>query len=351
MPETLRALTVAILVVLSDLLSTAHAAEASEAFYKGKQIDLYTSAAAGGNSNFARPLAQYLRQHLPGQPNIVLKEMLGAGGLTLANFMDKVASKDGLVLASVNRGILVDPLLKTQGALFDASKFSMLGNLAPELAVCAVSSQSASDTIKKAQEKEVVLGSVGPTTITTTYPHLLNATIHTKFKVITGYQTTQEIMLAVERGEVEGACLSYGTLKANRPDWIPGKKVKIIVQFAFKAHPELKDVPTLSTLVNDAKARSMVEFYTLPDEVARPYFAPPGIPADRLNVLRKAFDETMQDAEFIKEQQQLKLDLDPMSGEEAQRKLQTLYSIPPATIQEVIDALAKEREMMSTPKK
>jgi tripartite-type tricarboxylate transporter receptor subunit TctC len=333
------------LVLLGAALTwSVNAAETPEQFYKGKQIDLYASAISGGNGVFARPLAHYMRQYLPGQPNIVMKEMLGAGGLVLANYIGQIAPKDGLVLATVNRGILVDPLLKTPSAAYDASKFSLIGSLGPELAICFVNADSPANTIQKAQERDVILGSVGPTTITATYPHLLNATINTRFKIIAGYQTTQEIMVAMERREVEGMCVSYGTLKTNRPDWIPNKKVTVLIQFAFKPHPELKDVPTLDG-VKDPTARNMLEFYTLPDEVARPYFGPPGIPADRLNALRRAFDAAVKDPELMAEETKLKLELDPMSGEEAERKLKALYAIPESTIQQVITALEKQREI------
>ena len=324
---------------------TGGSAETPEEFYKGKQIDLFVSVAAGGNGIYARPLARYIRRHLPGNPNVVIKEMAGAGGLTLANYMAQTAPKDGLAIATVNRGILIDPLLKTPAANYDASKFLSIGSLGTEISICATMAQARADTIQKAREADVVLGSIGPTTITTTYPHLLNATIQTKFKVITGYPTTQEIMLAMERREVDGVCLSYGTLNTNKPDWIPGKKVNVLAQFSFAPHPELKNVPTLRDLVKDATAQKMVEFYTMPDEMARPYFAPAGVPADRLMALRKAFGETLKDPDFIAEAQQLKMEIDYMSGEDMELKLNNLYAIPQATIQQVIDALAKEREL------
>ncbi len=321
-----------------------------EEFYNGKQIDLFVSVANGGNGVYARPMAKYMRRYIPGNPNIVIREMPGAGGLTVANYVAQTANKEGLAFTTVNRGILIDPLLKTPGANFDASKLRSIGSLGSEVAVCALNALSPVETVQKARESVAVLGSIGPTTITTTYPHLLNTVAGTKFKVVTGYPTTGEIMLAMERREVDGICVSYGTLNTARPDWIPGKKVNVLVQFSFNPHPNLKGVPTLRDLVRDGDSEKMAEFYTMPDELARPYFAPQEVPADRLAALRKAFEATLKDPEFQAEASQLKLEVDYMSGEDMERRLKTLYAIPDSTVQKVIDALARERETNASKK-
>ncbi len=338
--------------VVFCLATGAALAQSVEEFYKGKQIDLLVSVANGGNGVYARPMAKYMRRYIPGNPNIVIREMPGAGGLTVANYAAQTANKEGLAFTTVNRGILIDPLLKTPGANFDASKLRSIGSLGSEVAVCALNAQSAVDTIQKARESAAVLGSIGPTTITTTYPHLLNAVAGTKFKVVTGYPTTGEIMLAMERREVDGICVSYGTLNTARPDWIPGKKVNVLVQFSFNPHPDpnLKGVATLRDLVRDADSEKMAEFYTMPDELARPYFAPQEVPADRLVALRKAFELSLKDPEFLAEAGQLKLEVDYMSGEDMERRLKALYAIPASTVQKVVDALARERETNASKK-
>lgn len=327
-------------------------AQTPEQFYKGKQIDLFVSVANGGNGIYARPMAKYMRRYIPGEPNIVIREMPGAGGLTVANYVAQTANKEGLAFTTVNRGILIDPLLKTPGANFDASKLRSVGSLGSEVAVCALNAQSPVDSIQKARESAVVLGSIGPTTITTTYPHLLNAVAGTKFKVVTGYPTTGEIMLAMERREVDGICVSYGTLNTAKPDWIPGKKVNVLVQFSFTPHPHanLKGVPTLRDIISDADSVKMAEFYTMPDELARPYFAPQEVPADRLAALRKAFDASLKDPEFLAEANQMKMEVDYMSGEDMERKLKAIYAIPESTVQKVVDALARERETNASKK-
>jgi len=322
-------------------LAVSHAAaQTVDSFFRGKQLDILVGNAAGGGYDlYSRVLARHIGRHVPGNPAVVVKNVPGAGGLKLANDLFTTVAKDGTSFGIFDRGIVIEPLLDNPGARFDATKFSSVGSIGKQVATCAAWYQAPGKTIQQALTTELVIGGTGPSA-TTTYPTLLNAVIKTKFKIVSGYEGSGDIMLALERGEVQGVCLSWPTLKSIKGDWVRDKKLVPLVQISFVSDPELAGVPLVQDIAESDAARDMLRFFFAPNEFGRPYFAPPGVPADRLTALRRGFDATMNDPEFRADAEKSQMDVDPMTGEAMHALLQRIYAAPPAVIEGVADAMA-----------
>jgi tripartite-type tricarboxylate transporter receptor subunit TctC len=316
------------------------AAQDAESFFRGKQLEILVGNAAGGGYDlYSRVLARHLGRHVPGNPGVVVKNVPGAGGLKLANDLYATTPKDGTSFGIFDRGVVIEPLLDNSGARFDATKFSSIGSIGKQVATCAAWYQAPVKTIQQALEQELVIGGTGPSA-TTTYPTLLNAVIKTKFKIVSGYEGSGDIMLALERGEVQGVCLSWPTLKSIKGDWVRDKKLVPLVQISLVSDPELAGVPLVQDIAKSDAARDMLQFFFAPNEFGRPYFAPPGVPADRLAALRRGFDATMKDPAFLADAEKSRMDVDPMTGEAMQALLQRIYAAPAAVIKGVADAMA-----------
>ena len=311
-----------------------------ESFFRGRQLEILVGNAAGGGYDlYSRVLARHIGRHVPGNPGVVVKNVPGAGGLKLANDLYATTPKDGTSFGIFDRGVVIEPLLDNSGARFDATKFSAIGSIGKQVATCAAWYQAPVKTIQQALEQELVIGGTGPSA-TTTYPTLLNAVIKTKFKIVSGYEGSGDIMLALERGEVQGVCLSWPTLKSIKGDWVRDRKLVPLVQISFVSDPELAGVPLVQEIAQSDAARDMLQFFFAPNEFGRPYFAPPGVPADRLAALRRGFDATMADPDFLADAGKSQMDVDAMTGEAMQALLQRIYAAPPAVIKGVADAMA-----------
>ena len=336
----MRATTFVALGALLLAAPTAVSAESVAEFYRTHQLEILVGNAAGGGYDlYSRVLARHIGRHVPGNPAVVVKNVPGAGGLKLANDLFASVAKDGTSFGIFDRGVVIEPLLDNPGARFDATKFSSVGSIGKQVATCAAWYEAPVKTIRQALEHELIIGGTGPSA-TTTYPTLLNAVIKTKFKIVSGYEGSGDIMLAMERGEVQGVCLSWPTLKSIKPDWVRDKKLVPLVQISFKSDPELAGVPLVGDVAKTDAAREMLQFFFAPNEFGRPYFAPPGVPSERLAALRRGFDATMQDPEFRADAAKSQMDVDPMTGEAMQALLQRIYAAPPAVIKGVADAMA-----------
>lgn len=318
-------------------------AQSAADFYKEHMLEIGVGHGAGGGYDvYTRVMARHLSGHVPGKPAIVVKNMPGAGGLKLANHLAKGAPRDGSMFGLFDRGGVIEPLLGNKAARFDARELTPIGSIGKHVATCAAWHKAKVLTIDAAMKQQLLVGGTGPSA-TTTYPAILNAVAGTRFKIISGYKGSQEIMGAMEKGEVEGVCLSWSTLKAARPDWVREKKLVPLVQIAFKPHPELSSVPLIDRVVKNDDARKMLRFFFAPNEFGRPYFAPPKIPTDRTVALRRAFDATMQDKGFLADAEKAKMEVDPMTGEDMAALVKELYETPKALTQRVADALAPFR--------
>ncbi len=327
------------------LLGAVRAAAAGEVedFYRGKTITVLISYSVGGGYDlYARLLAHYLGNHIPGNPVVVPQNMPGAGGLRAANYLYSAAPKDGSMIGTFSRSIPTMPLVTPKDAHFDGRKFSWIGSMSSDTSLCLTGAKSQVKTFDDMLTKPVVMGGQFAAADSDIYAHLYENVFGAKIKLVSGYPGTNDITLAMERGEVDGICgLSWGTLKVAHPDWVKNKSVHILVQAALKKDPELPDVPLALDLIKDPEKRQILYLDFAPQAIGRPFAAPPGIPADRKAALIKAFDETMKDPALLTEAEREKIDIAPMNCPEVDKLLAELYAIPPDIIDKASKAIAE----------
>ncbi|HYM18569.1 MAG TPA: tripartite tricarboxylate transporter substrate-binding protein [Micropepsaceae bacterium] len=317
-------------------------ASAQTSFYQGKQITLLiASGAGGGYDTYARALARHMARHVPGNPNIVPKNVPGAGGLIAANTLYNSTAPDGLTIGALTNGAPMDPLFGEMAARFDAQKFGWLGSIGKLENICVTWKGSPITKIEQARTREVAVSASGATGNSAIMPKIVNQFLGTKFKVIGGYTEGSGVTLALERGEVDGVCgMSYSTLRTMRPDWFRDKKLNVILQIGLNKLKDLPDVPSAIDLVSDAQAKQVLELILIRQEMGRPFAVPPRVPTDRLNILRQAFEDTLKDPAFIAEAAKLQLEIDPLTGSEIETLLKKAYSAPKPIVAEA-GALAK----------
>jgi tripartite-type tricarboxylate transporter receptor subunit TctC len=320
----------AVLAIFGASVAAAHAQGAAE-FYRGKSIDLDIGYSVGGGYDlYARLIARRLGQHVPGNPTVVPKNMEGAGSLRLANYLYAAAPRDGTVIGAISRGAAFDPLLNEQGARFDASKFSWIGSANNEVSVCVALTSSGITKFDDLFSKPLTIGSTGAADDTYQFPALVNAVLGTKFKIVTGYPGGNDVSLAIERGEVQGRCgWSWSSIKTTRLNWVRNKRIVVLVQMSLSKHPDLPDVPLIMDLAKSDEQRQIFKMIFARQTMGRPYAAPPGMPAERLAALRKAFMDTMTDKEFLDEAEQSKFEINPVDGQELEALVKEVYRTPP----------------------
>jgi tripartite-type tricarboxylate transporter receptor subunit TctC len=311
----------------------AHAQSPAE-FYKGKTVELYIGYSVGGGYDlYARLLARHLGKHIPGNPTIVPKNMEGAASLRLANWLAKAAPRDGTAIGTVGRGIPFDPLLGFPGAQFKGTDFSWIGSANNEVSICVSWDASKITKIQDLLTKEMVIGGTGASDDTVQFPRILNAVLGTKFKIVSGYPGGNDVILAMERGEVEGRCgWSWSTVLATHADWVKQKKIHVLVQLALNKHPDLPDVPLITELAQSKEQEQMLKLVFARQSVGRPYFAPPGIPKDRLAALRQAFMDTMTDKDFLADAERSKLEIVPVDGDQVEQLVHEVYETPETVV-------------------
>jgi tripartite-type tricarboxylate transporter receptor subunit TctC len=327
-------------IVILAFCPIAHAhAQDPASFYKGKTIDLYVGYSAGGGYDvYARALARHMGRFIPGNPTIVPKNMPGAGSLVLANWLYNVAPKDGSAFGMIGRGTAFDPLLGSTKAQFDAAKFNWIGSMNDEVSVCVAWHTSGIAKLQDVTQKELTVGGTGPAADTDQFPKVLNATIHTKFKIIPGYPGGNDIDLAMERGEVMGRCgWSWSSVVATHKRWIDDKKINILVQLSLTKHADLPNVPLVMDFAKTDEERQIFKLVFARQPMGRPFLAPPGVPADRTATLRKAFMDAMKDPGFLAEAEKMQLEIDPVSGDAVQAIVRDVYRTPKSIAAAVAD--------------
>jgi tripartite-type tricarboxylate transporter receptor subunit TctC len=333
----------ALAAALTLMAASAGHTQSPAEFYKGKTVDLYVGYSVGGGYDlYGRLVARHLGRHIPGHPTLVVQNMTGAGSLRAALFLYSVAPKDGTAIGTFGRTIAITPLLTPATANFDGTRFSWLGSVTNEVSTCVTWHTSAVKAWNDTLAKDVAMGGEGPGADPDVYTLLYKNIFGAKFKLVTGYHGTNDATLAMERGEVDGLCgLSWSTLKSKHQKWMDEKKINIIIQAALRKQPELANVPLASELTTDPEKLQILKVFLTSQEMARPFTAPPGIPADRQAALTAAFDATMEDPEFLAEAKKLNLDINPLSGKEITRLMQELYATPKAIVEKAAHAAAK----------
>jgi tripartite-type tricarboxylate transporter receptor subunit TctC len=330
----------AVAIILLCAISAGRAQSPAD-FYKGKTIDLYIGySPAGGYDVYARALARHMGRFIPGNPTIVSKNMPGAGSLVLANWLYNVAPKDGTAFGMIGRGTGFDPLLGSTKAQFDADKFNWLGSMNDEVSVCVAWHTTGITALEQVKQKEVTVGGSGPAADTDQFPKVLNATLGTKFKLVTGYPGGNEIDLAMERGEVMGRCgWSWSSVVATHQHWIDDKKINVLVQLSLSRHADLAKVPLIMDFAKTDEEKQIFKLVFARQPMGRPFLAPPGIPPERVAMLRKAFMDTLNDRDFRAETERMKLEINPVSGEAVQAIVQEVYRTPKRIAAAVADMI------------
>jgi len=316
--------------ILTALVMVAGGAGAAglEDFYRGRNVSLIVGYSAGGGYDaYARLLARYIGHHIPGGPVIVPQQMTGAGSLRAANYIFSVAPKDGSVFGTFSRSIGISPLIDK--ATFDSRKFTWLGSVTDDDSLCVTWSTSAVKTWSDFTSMPSTFGGEGagadPDIWLLFYKNVFGA----KARLVSGYPGTNDIVLAMERGEVDGLCgISWSTIKSTHPEWLTSHSVNFIVQAALRKEPEIASVPLVTDLTSDPVRLQMTKVLLVGQAMARPFAAPPGIPDDRKTALIGAFDETMQDPNFLAEAKRQDFDVRPVSASALDALLAGVYQTP-----------------------
>jgi tripartite-type tricarboxylate transporter receptor subunit TctC len=306
---------------------TAAHAQSVEQFYRGKTINMVIGFSVGGGYDiYARLLARHMSKHIPGNPTIVAQNMTGAGSLRAAQFIYAVAPKDGLTFGTFSRMFGINPLLD-QSVAYDATKFNWLGSITHDVSLCFTYNSK----VKNWQDflaEPVVFGGQAVGSEIDIFANLYRKVFGSKIRVVVGYQGTNDITLAMERGEVEGVCgMALTSIKQQRPSWVAENKINILVQQTFRK-PEIPNVPSVMDLAKTPEQQQIVKLFVSTHEFARPFALGPGVPADRVAAMTKAFDDTMRDPEFLAEAQKRDLDVAPVTANEMKEMLAELYKTP-----------------------
>jgi len=325
----MRAFRWAAIAALFDAAIIAPRAEAQDDFFKGRTITIYVGYGSGGGFDlFARFAAHHIGRHIPGEPTVVVQNMPGAGSIRAANFVFNAAPKDGTALGLITPTVALEEALGTAGVKFKAAEFIWIGRVAPLVDLSVTWNTSKVKTIADARLHEAAMAASGPGSTSVVYLNVLNRISGTKFKVITGYSGSTEGMLAMERGETDGAMTSWSTLTVSKADWLKQKKVNILVQYVGQRIPELPDVPTLIDLGKTPEEKQLFALLSSGAEIGRSVMAPPGLPADRAKTLRAAFDAMVKDREFIADVERAGEEFNPMSGDKLQGVIAAAVNIP-----------------------
>jgi tripartite-type tricarboxylate transporter receptor subunit TctC len=321
----LAAVVAAALLFGSNIAS--HAAE-TEALYKGKTVIVYIGFAPGGSYDyFGRLVARHIGRHLPGNPTVIAQSMPGAGSFTAANYLYARAPRDGTALGIVSQTVAIEEALGTSGIQYKVSQFNWIGRATSVNEVSLTFHSSNTKTIRDAIAHETTMASTGAGSPSETYLKLLNAVAATRFKLVGPYPASNDAMLAMERGEVDGAFTSYNTLKVSRQDWLRENKINILVQYGERS-ADLPDVPYAVDLAKTEADRQLMGFYVSSEQIGRAFLAPPEMPAESVAVLRKAYDETMRDPQLLAEIDQSHSEFNPLSGDKLQRLVAATADVP-----------------------
>jgi tripartite-type tricarboxylate transporter receptor subunit TctC len=331
-------------VALAAVMGVPFAAGAQtvEEFYTGKNVELYIGYSVGGGYDlYARTLARHMGKHIPGNPTVVPVNMDGAGSLRLVNWLAAAAPKDGTVFGTFARAAPFDPLFGNEEAQFDALQFNYVGSANNEVSVCTAMTRTGIESFDDLKTKELIIGGTGDTADTVQFPKVLNAVFGTQMKIINGYPGGNDVVVAMEREELDGRCgWSYSSVISTRSDWLSDGSLKMLLQMSTAKHPSLPDVPLVMDLVQNDADRDLLNLVFARQTLGRPFAAPPGVPQDRVDALRAAFMATMADPEFLAEATALELEITPVDGAGIQALVEQVYASDPATVERLNSILS-----------
>ncbi len=305
------------------------------AFYQGKTVKIIVGYPPGGGyDTYARTLAAHIGKHIPGNPTVIVENMDGAGSIKSLNYIYNAAPKDGTVFGTFGRGLPEAELRGDEGVQFKSKELNWLGSMNEEVSVCVVRSDAPVKTFEDAQKQTVTVGGTGPNDDTGFFPRVLNALAGTKFDLKIGYPGGSDILLAMERGEVQGRCgWSWSSVVSTKKQWLDTGYVRILTQMALNKHPDIpKDVPLATDYVKNPDDKRILEVIFARQAIGRPFAAPPGVPAERVKALQDAFDKTMKDAAFKADADKAKQEINPKNAAEVKAVIEKILSTPPALV-------------------
>ncbi len=322
--------------VAATILAGAAQAQGAGPFSGGKPLTMIIGFGPGGGyDTWGRTLARHIGKHLPGTPNVVPQNMPGAGSYQAASHIYTIAPKDGTVMGIIARDAPLGPITGAEGARFDPLKISWIGTPTTETNVCIATAKSGLKTPKDITEKTFIVGDTGAGTGTRSYPKALTEILGMKFKLISGFPSSSDVFLAMERGEVDGICESLDSVSGKRPNWLRDKVVNIIFYGGAEPNPTLKDLPFVLDLAKDEQQKTELRFLYAGQGIGRPFVAPPDLPADRLKMLRDAFNATMKDPDFVAEVKKAGLDLEPEDGAHLEALIRQIYATPKPIVEKI----------------
>jgi tripartite-type tricarboxylate transporter receptor subunit TctC len=323
-------------------LLPARAADPVAEFYAGKTLRVLVGFGPGGGYDlYARTLGRYLGKYLPGEPTVLVQNMPGAGSLKVLNFLYNAAPRDGTAIATFARGIVFEPLLgHTEGTQFDAARLNWIGSISNEVSVCALTTASGVTSWADMQGKRFKIGASGVGADSDIFPVVIRNLFHLPMQIVSGYPGGADMVLAMERREIDGRCgWSWTSLVSRDKTLYANHEITVTLQIALAKHEDLPDVPLVTDLVTDPQKLAALKLIVSRQNIARPFAAPPEVPADRVAALRRAFDAVMRDARFLAEAKQLALEVRPAEGAEVQKLFGEIYASPP-------DVVAKAGELI-----
>jgi len=316
---------------------------AQETFFKGKTIRMIVGLAPGGGyDTYSRLIARHMGKHIPGNPVIVVENMDGAGSLIAANHVYKVAKPDGLTIGHILGGLFLQQLLGKPGIEFDAAKFEYIGVPAQDNFMVGVSKATGITNVEKwiASKTTIKFGGVTPGGATDDLPKVLAVTLGLPLQVVTGYRGTGPIRLAFNSGEVQGVCNAWESFKATWRQEVESGEIVMVLQATVKAHPELPNIPVAFNLAKTEEAKNLIQVVArVHGPSTRPYLLPPGTPKERVEILRKAFADTMKDTDLLAEAKKAKLDINPDDGAGLERNVRDIFKLDPPLVAKLKEIL------------
>jgi tripartite-type tricarboxylate transporter receptor subunit TctC len=333
----------ALVFAAACLATNAAAQDAVEAFYRGKTVTITVGSAAGGGfDTYARLVARHLGKYIPGSPTIIVQNIPGAGSNKAASYLALQAPKDGTAIGAVQAGAILQPLLSDQAVPHDPSKFVMLGSANRSVYLCLVRSDAPVKTFQEAFDKEVIIGTSGEGASLRDFPIVLVNVLGVKLRLIGGYAGSREIIMAIERNEVQGMCgMDWSSISTQQSHWISGGFVRLLAQEDLHGHPDMNKmgVPLTISFAKTTEDRQIMEMIYSQNLFGRPYLLPPGVPADRVAALRRALAAMLQDNALLADAAKSGLDIGPMGGEELQALVARLYAMPSSIIERAKQSL------------
>ena len=324
-------------VIVLAAACPAAADDGAARFFSGRQVSILVGFGPGGSASlYAGALSHHMGRFIPGSPTVVAQHMPGAGGLAVANYIANTAPRDGTAFAITGRTAAIEPLMGNPNAKFDGRKFNWIGSTNIENTTCLSWHTAPVKTLEDAQKIELIIGGTGSDATEVIFPKAINQVLGTKFKSVLGYPGSTEMDLAMERGELQGNCgLGWTVIKSRRQDWLREKKINILFQMALSKHVDLPDVPLVLDYAKTKEDRELLEFLFAPQVMGRPFFAPPDVPADRVEALRKAFEQTLKDPAFLAEAGTTGLEIQFVGGGEVQKIVDHMYGTSPDILQRI----------------